>query len=102
LALADVIAGGFARGLRVAGDAEHIVAQLEGLTEGESELGDLIEQILARPGHGRTEQQRLLDRVLRGLEAEHLPRPLGAARVVEGAPPRAPLEVPAAPPLPAG
>ena len=72
LALAQVVARGLAGGLGVAEDAEQVVAQLERLTEGEAVVGQGSERPVGRAADERADEQRVLDGVLRALEADHL------------------------------
>ena len=71
LALDQVVAGGLAGRLRVAEDAEQVVAQLEGLAERQPERRQRVEGRGSRAGQRGADVQRPLDGVLRRLVAQH-------------------------------
>src|SRR5699024_2120190 len=81
LALAQVVAGGLAGDLGITEDAEHVVAQLEGLTERESVAGERRQVLLARVAGGGADEQRVLDGVLGALVADDVAGAVGALLV---------------------
>ena len=86
LALDQVVAGRLARLLRVAEDAEQVVAQLERLAQGQAEAAELLELAGVGPGEGGADVDRALDGVLGGLVAQHRHRrvDVGAAARLHG------------------
>ena len=72
LALAQVVAGGLARGGGVAEDPQQVVAQLERLTQVEPVAGQGGEVLVAGATGGRADEQGVLDGVLGALEPDHV------------------------------
>ena len=72
-ALAKVIASGLAGHLGVAEDAQDVIAQLEGLAEGEPIVGQDRNVVGGEAACLSADRQRVLDRVFGGLVTDHVP-----------------------------
>ncbi len=82
LALAQVVARRLAGDLRVAEDAEHVVAELERLAHGQAERARRGDRVVVGAGERGAERDGVLDAVARGLRTDDGPGALLVGRRV--------------------